>query len=134
MINIRLARIGSHPEEGVFGVLVLSGRPICVTLEPYHRDNNQNISCIPTGNYICQKVKSLRYGVTFHIKEISGRTDVLFHSGNRDNDSRGCVILGEEFGTLFGDWAVMGSKRAHNEFMKRLEEEKEFMLTITEAY
>lgn len=135
MKNVRLTRIAANPNHGVFGTWVLDGQPICVCLEPYHRDNAKGLSCIPAGQYIMERFDSPKYGDNIWlITNIQGRSFVLVHWGNRDKDSQGCVILGEEFGTLYDDWAVLSSKKAFNEFMDLTKDETELLLTVVEAY
>ena len=134
MKSVRLTRIASNHQHGTFGALTINGQPICLTLEPYTRDNERNISCIPTGQYICNRVDSPKYGDVFEVSNIQNRSHVLFHWGNRDKDTEGCILLGEEFGLLHGDWSVLSSKKAFNEFMNILKEEDQFTLTITESY
>ena len=135
-MQVRLTRLSSNPNEGTFGALVMGGSPVCLTLEPYWRENKRNISSIPSGQYICKRVESPTYGTTFEVTNIEGRDDVLFHWGNRDNNTRGCILLGEEFGFLYGDQAVLSSKRAFLEFMSLMDLFKidEFTLTIVECY
>ncbi len=134
MKNVRMSRFASHPEHGTYAPLSIDGQPMCVTLEPYNRDNESNISCIPAGPYICKRIKSPTYGWTFEITNVQGRTNVLFHWGNRDNNTEACILVGEEFGTLYGDWAILSSKKAFKEFMNVMKNETEFLLTITESY
>tara|TARA_R110002126_G_scaffold5579_1_gene29464 strand:- start:1185 stop:1595 length:411 start_codon:yes stop_codon:yes gene_type:complete len=130
----RLTRIAANPREGTFGSLVLNGQPICNSLEPYSRDNQRRTSCINEGQYIVKKHKSPTYGDTYMITDIQGRDLVLFHWGNRARNSEGCIVLGEEFGELYGDWAVLSSKKAFNEFIEKLDGCEEFLLTIKDAY
>jgi|1_EtaG_2_1085319.scaffolds.fasta_scaffold43467_1 hypothetical protein len=130
----RLTRITADPDQGTFGALQLLNTPICVTVEPYHRDNAKNISCIPAGVYLCKRVTSPKYGITFEVSGIQGRDKVLIHWGNIDSNTQGCIILGEEFGKLNGDVAVLSSKRAFREFMSLLDGCDEFMLTIVDCF
>ena len=132
MIQARLTRIASHPEYGTFGALVIDGQPICNTLEPYHRDNEKNISSIPAGQYVCKPYSSERYPNTYEITNIEGRSKVLFHSGNWDDDTMGCILLGESFSTIGSDWVVSDSRGAMGEFMTSVH--GTFQLTIVECY
>ena len=133
-MNLRLTRVASDPNNGVFGTLVFNGQPICLTLEPYHRENTKGISCIPSGNYIVKRYESPRFGNTWIVKDVQDRSYVLFHWGNLDEHSRGCILLGEEFGKLGDDWAILRSKKAFNEFMELSKPYDTMRLTITEAY
>ena len=133
-MQVRIVRIASNYRHGTFGSLVFDGQPICNTLEPYQRDNEVSISNIPCGQYICKRVQSPTYGNTFEVTNIQGRSSVLFHWGNIDDNTRGCILLGEQFGLLNNNWAVLSSKVAFNEFINRLEGYDEFTLTIVESY
>jgi len=134
MDNVRINRIATNPKHGSFGALTFNSQPICVSLEPYMRENERSISSIPAGQYIAERVVSPKYGDVFEVKNIQNLDKVLFHWGNRDRDTRGCILLGESFGVYKNDWAVLSSKVAFNEFMGLLEGKKEFQLTITETY
>ncbi len=119
--------------EGTFGVLRLDGQVFCVTLEPPDEDNAVNISCIPQGEYVCRRVDSPRYGATFEIDGVPGRTHILLHPGNVSGDTRGCVLLGRHFGLLRGDRAVLNSGRTFADFMKRSNGAEVFPFTVNEA-
>jgi len=125
--NFKLVRI-SHTLNATFGVLLDENIPFCVTLERPWLGNKRNISCIPLGLYLCKKVASSKFGETFRISNVPGRSHILFHKGNISEDTHGCVILGEEFGSLGDEIAVLSSGRAFQEFMGRVE--NDFQLEI----
>ncbi|QJB56163.1 DUF5675 family protein [Pseudodesulfovibrio sp. zrk46] len=112
---LRLERSG----EGTFGVLRVDERVFCVTLEPPDRGNKVNVSCIPAGEYQCRRVDSPRFGRTFEVKGVPGRSHILLHSGNMVEDTSGCVLLGSRFGLLRGNRAVLESGRAFSGFMEK---------------
>lgn len=119
--------------EGTFGVLRLDDQVFCVTLEPQDRDNAVNLSCIPSGRYRCRRISSPRYGETFEVCDVPGRTHILLHPGNVSGDTKGCVLLGRHFGYLRGDRAVLNSGRTFNDFINRTQGVESFPLTINEA-
>lgn len=131
---ITLLRIGAN-QDGTFGVLKDGNVPFALTLEKEWINNRPNISCIPNGSYVCRRVNSPRFGETFEVADVQGRTHILFHKGNTEDDSRGCILIGEEFGPL-GDKevAVLSSNRGFKEFMQRLKGQVEFQLIIKRAY
>ena len=117
----------AYTEDGTFGVLLSDGVPFAVTLERQWLDNRRSVSCIPEGKYTvtrCNKSSdygfrdSPRFGDTFMVNEVPNRSKILFHKGNLDEDSHGCILVGEEYGTLSGDAAVLSSKKGFNEFLK----------------
>lgn len=135
MKNLRLTRIASNPEEGTFGSLVLDGKPVCNTLEPYIRDNAQSVSCIPEGQYICKRHNSSKYGSNiWKVTNVEGRSFILIHWGNLDDHTEGCILTGEKFGMLQGKWAVLESRVAFNELMDSTRHDTELLLTIKSCY
>lgn len=120
----------SNTDHGVFGVLMEGAIPFAVTLEPPWRDNKENESCIPVEMYRCERVLSPKFGMTFEITEVEGRTGILFHKGNLEKNTKGCVLIAEEFGILNDGPAVLASGRGFSEFMQRLDGEDRFALSI----
>lgn len=128
MRTLILKRI-SYIKDGTFGVLV-SDEPFALTCEREWLDNKPEVSCIPTGEYICKRVNSPRFGNTFEVTGVAGRTNILLHSGNTEDDSKGCILVGEEFGAVNGKTAVLSSKRGFAEFLERVRDVEEFKLII----
>jgi hypothetical protein len=126
---IRLEK-GDH---GTFGVLRSGGDVFCLTLEPPDRENIPQISCIPSGRYVCRRVASPRFGLTFEITDVPGRSHILFHRGNVAADTSGCVLLGSRFGVLGRARGVLDSGTAFAAFMERCAGRDEFILVIDEA-
>lgn len=120
--------------DGTFGVLWHEGMlPFCVTLERKWLNNKKGESCIPSGEYLCKRVTSPKFGNTFEVTGVQGRSEILFHKGNIDEDSHGCIIVGEQFGELKNKTAVLASGLAFDEFMLRLNGTMEFKLIIEEV-
>jgi hypothetical protein len=122
--------------QGTEGILATDGF-FCRTLELPWRNNKQNISCIPSGEYIVKIRKSNKFGTVYWINSVPNRSWILIHSGNLAGDVskgfktnvEGCILLGKKQGFLYGQRAVLISRptvRAFMEFMKY----KEFKLTI----
>ena len=129
-----LIRLEEHESFGTFGVLKLNKAVFCVTLEPPDRLNAPNVSSIPAQQYICTRTKSPRYGETFKVTRVPGRTAILFHAGNDVDDTEGCVCLAEHFGKLRGNRAVLNSGATFKRFMQIMEGIQFFHLTIREVY
>jgi hypothetical protein len=65
------------------------------TIEKPWADNQQNISCIPTGYYKLVRVDSPKFGAnTWEIADVTGRSHILIHVANTSVDVIGCVGLG----------------------------------------
>ncbi|BBD08762.1 putative uncharacterized protein [Desulfovibrio ferrophilus] len=130
---VELIRLEEAP-LGSFGVLRMNKEVVCVTLEPPDKLNAQDVSSIPAQQYLCARVDSPRFGNTFQVQDVPGRTRVLFHSGNTVEDTRGCVLLGTSYGMLGQERGVLGSRNAFNLFMENLSGVDGFHLTILERY
>ena len=78
---LTLKRIASRP-DGTFGVLLAEDVPFALTLERPWRDNRRGESCIPTGRYLCTRVNSPKFGMTWHVRNVPDRSEILFHAGN----------------------------------------------------
>lgn len=93
---------------------------------------------IPTGTYLCVRGQHRLDGMlhdfeTFEITGVEGHTGLLFHPGNTESDSEGCILLGTEFGQIGGKHAVMNSRVAFLEFMYA-QKGADFQLTVIDEY
>lgn len=131
MFKARLFRL-EKSDEGTLGVLVLNGELFCTTLEPEDLGNRRNVSCIPPGAYICARVQSPRFGRTFEITGVPGRSHILFHKGNTEEHTHGCVLLGQYPGKLRKLRAVLNSGATFERFLEVLDGVGEFRLAITD--
>jgi len=131
--HLEIIRVEDSYQYGVFGILLISTEIFCVTLEPPEFENMKNFACIPAGQYECVRILS-RFGTTYEIINIPNRTKVLFHPGNRVEDTEGCVCLAEKFGKLKGDRAILNSGKTFLDFMNTMQSYPEFRLTIKEAW
>ena len=117
-------------DKGTFGVLITGGFPFALTLEREWKNNRRGLSCIPQGQYECARVTSPKFGETFQVENVPGRTHILFHTGNLEDDSHGCILVGEQFEKLNGIPAILASRKGFKEFMRKLEGEDIFRLVI----
>lgn len=116
--------------SGTAGILRINGEIFCVTLEPPYLDNQKNISCIPEGIYLCERVSSMRYGDTFEVKDVSGRTNILFHAGNIFSHTGGCILLGQFFDKLAMDRAIMNSGETFRKFRAVMADQDAFAFNV----
>ena len=121
-------------DKGTKGVLVFNNDPFAVTLELPWLDNAPEISCIPSGEYICKRVNSPKFGDTFEVTDVDGRTHILFHKANRLRDLLGCIGVAEKFGYISGESGVLESKHGYNEFMNLMSDTDEFRLIIVDDW
>lgn len=111
------------------------------TLEDEWRDNARNVSRIPHGVYGCKRTIYHRYGYeTFEVTGVPNRSRILFHPGNTEEDTAGCILLGKTYGPIetvdeetgypVTKMALYNSRPAFREFMAALEGVDEFDLEI----
>lgn len=128
LMNVTLKRISSDPFR-TFGVILIEGTPSYLTLERPWKKNKINISCIPEGKYKCVFYNSPSKGPSYLVKDVKNRSNILIHIGNLADETQGCILIGSEFGRLHGEPAVLGSGKAHYNFMTWANE-RDFDLTI----
>ena len=101
---------------GTFGVLQV-GSTKWFTCERPWLDNQNNISCIPTGSYLCRWTLSPRLKkYTYEVLNVPGRFGIRIHAANFPSQVLGCVALGENIGTMDGKQGVFVSASAVRNF------------------
>lgn len=127
-----LLRVGES-SLGTFGVLRRGQIPFALTFElPWH-DNDPERSCIPIGEYDCVRIMSPTFGDTFEVLGVRGRSHILFHWGNFLRDTKGCILVGEEFAGTFRAPFLGSSKRGFSEFLQACSGLDRFTLHILEC-
>jgi hypothetical protein len=129
-IDLTLKRIVEN-QDGIFGVLLQGEKPLCLTLENNWFNNTRNISAIPTGVYECVPHNGAKYKNVWRLKDVPNRSAILIHAGNIEDDSRGCILVGSEFGLYKGKKAILGSVKALNKLRGRLP--SNFTLRVTDG-
>lgn len=84
------------------GRLAIDGQPECVTLEPPpvpDSRGNGTVS-ISSGTFPL----TIRWSVTHqkklpHVENVPGRTAIEIHNGNFPGDTKGCCMVGKDYGT-----------------------------------
>ena len=133
MKTLRLVRVTEY-NNATLGVLCIDDSPEVLTLEDAWRDNETKISCIPVGRYRIKLHRSPRFGVTYKIIDVPERSDILFHPGNTNKDTHGCILLGLQYGRLDANSAVLASKSAFQKFMQLMGDVPEAELLVIDAY
>lgn len=139
MKNVWLWRI-RESLQGTEGLLFTKGFN-CKTLELPWNDNTKNKSCIPTGKYEVTIRKSKRFGIIYWILNVENRSYIYIHSGNfagnidfgYKSDIDGCLLLGEKFGYLYGQRAVLNSKTTVKNFMSYMKNQP-FILNVNYGF
>jgi hypothetical protein len=117
--------------DGALGAMLLYGHYFCSTLEPDNNDSKRYQ--IPAGIYECKRFHGAKWKDTFEII-VPGHTAVLFHSGNKEEDTLMCVLLGQYPAKLNNQRAVLNSGATFKKFMDVLGELDNFSLEIVNCY
>ena len=131
-VTLTLLRVGQS-SRGTFGVLRDGAVPFAITMELPWTDNTPHESCIPTGLYICRRIRSPKFGDTFEVMNVPNRTHILFHAGNTLDDTEGCIMVAEEFSGTYDHPMVVSSSRGFGEFMALLKGQTAFNLNIVQV-
>lgn len=119
--------------EGVFGKLMRPDGSIFLhTLEHAYVQGDGGITAkAPLGEYTCVRGPHRLHGMdadfeTFEVTGVVGHKGILFHPGNYNRDSEGCILLGK------GELAEMitDSRSAFNSFMRLMDGTDSFQLVI----
>ena len=129
---VRLTRV-HHDKDGTFGIMVLEDGTRFLTVEPEQKGNVKNISCIPTGQYNVDHEPSPKYGHAYWVKDVPNRNYIKIHSGNNEDASNGCIIIGLKSGLYNGKQGVLCSSEAIILLENKLNNES-FTLIIKENY
>lgn len=131
-MNLTLIR-KDRTRDGVFSLgFDDSGEQVFVALEHAYADGSGGWSAkIPNGTYTCVRGKHRLHGMdedfeTFEVTGIDGHSGLLFHWGNWNKDSDGCILVGT---SLDGVMITM-SRAAFAKFMAMQDGVDEFQLTV----
>ena len=135
MKRLTLIRNRMDPDR-TEGELLFGGEHFLCTMEP--GQNDTEFPRIPTGFYHCVKHSSVDFGKTWALEGETvshwaeggtERSTILFHRGNVDENTRGCILLGTHRGILNNEPAVMSSRVAMDR-LRALIGDHEFYLTV----
>jgi hypothetical protein len=129
---LELKRIALLP-YATFGVLLWDGIPFAVTLERPWLDNLPKVSCIPAGKYSCCRFSSPKHPNTFEVENVKNRSAILFHTGNTEADSEGCIVIGEQYAKRNDKTGIAVSRAGFQEFLELTKGIDIFSLEIKEV-
>ena len=128
---------------GTFGTLYSPEMTTLYTLEEDWNNNKPNVSCIPAGEYPLVRTIYHKHKLeTFEVIRVPGRGRILFHPGNTEEDTQGCILLGMRRGTftvhdeddpkhpLVKKMGVVSSRQAFGLFMQHLSKTDEAILSV----
>ena len=107
-------------EDGALGVLLYLERIFCMTLEP--DDGDPDRFQVPPGVHPLKHFKGSEWTKWHNTLEIivPGHTVILFHSGNVEEHSEACTLLGSRTGKLRGERAVLNSGNTFEQFQREV--------------
>jgi hypothetical protein len=136
-MDLNLVRTG-YLASGVFSVLYADQAKLAVCLEHAYlaTDRISYFAKIPKGVYLCQRGIHQLIGMaqpfeTFEITGVPGHTNLLFHAGNFNRDSEGCILLGQDMAPAGSGEMITNSKATFATFMNLQTGIQNFQLTVS---
>lgn len=116
--------------EGVFGVLSdEAGVRLCDTCEHSYGLRPK----LQPGTYKCVRgMHQLHSGPpfnTFEVTGVAGHAGILFHKGNTEKDSEGCILVGDRYKDKY---EILGSRSAFEDLQNEWNGINEFSLVVTD--
>lgn len=124
-------------EHGIFGTLHMP-ETTYATLEHAYRVGDVYAPKLPEGEYLCVKGTHRLEGMnhsfeTFEVTNVPGHTGILFHVGNYNRDSNGCILLGSSY-SQSSPPMIIASNTAFRFFLCYLKDVSQFELTVQDDY
>lgn len=98
-MNLVLTRL-TVQGNATIGTLAVPGLTVPLwTLEDLWKGNKPRESCIPPApRYPCKphgwNGEPVKFKKTYEVCKVPGRSAILFHAGNTDIDTQGCILVG----------------------------------------
>ncbi len=135
-MNLTLTRT-EYRSDGIFSELRDDqGDLVAHTLEHAYTDNaGPFIPKITNGIFTCQRGLHRLHGMTddfetFEITGVEGHKDLLFHWGNYNRDSKGCILVGQAEIDDGKEHMVTASRAKFAAFMELQQGLDSFQLTV----
>lgn len=136
-MNLFLKR-KEYRADGIFSELSdENGNVVAHTLEhAYTTQDGRWAPKIPMGSWTCQRGGHRLHGMTadfttFEIMNVPGHDNLLFHWGNYNKDSEGCVLVGKAEASVGGVHMVTESRTTFAAFMALQDGLDQFQLTVS---
>ena len=128
----------AYLDEGTTGQILDSvGKPICLSLERPWKNNETNVSCVPTGFY--RMVIDTRHPGSekackvWELREVEGRTQIQIHAGNKVSHSLGCILPATTLTIVKEKLFGTASRKAFDLFMAKMEGKDVAEILITDG-
>lgn len=136
-MELKLTRQKST-EDGVFSILTKDGTAIAYTLEhAYPTESGLYCAKIPLGTFTCVRGQHQLHSMThpfttFEVTNVSGHSNLLFHVGNYNSDSDGCILLGSSmfYDVDNGREMIIHSRDSFDKFMEMMVGIDSFTLVV----
>ncbi len=124
---------------GIFGTLSSEFSDlVLMTLEHAYQTTQAPLEYYPklvAGVYTCTRGMHRLSGManyfeTFEVTNVPGHTGILFHRGNTNNDSAGCILLGM---SRYEEMGILSSRMAFEKFMTFFKDINNFELTVIDG-
>ena len=116
-------------EDTTISKVMVDGQFVCFGLEDEYREEKiVGETRIPAGTYrvtlrteggfhqrYTHRFKEFHRGM-LHIRDVPNFEFILIHCGNTDEDTSGCLLVGTQANTDFGNMSVISSKIAYKKF------------------
>lgn len=125
--------------DGIFSVIYDEFNEfVCHTLEHSYAEPPSFFAKIPLGVYTCKRgehdlAHSPKSFETFEITGVPGHSGLIYHVGNFNNDSNGCILVGLNVGTINEQLVLTNSKAAFAKLMALQVNCDEFILTVKDS-
>lgn len=140
MLDVLIIRDTFFGDEASLGTCFVFDGPTKLfkseSLERGWRNNMQNVSCIPIGEYPLVLEWSPRFRKDlWEIKEVPGRSECKFHAANFWHQLNGCIALGNNRKFIDGDEVkdITSSRDTMKKFHAALQGNTNARLTVTNA-
>ena len=135
--RVVLQRVWMDENQSTGSLIVLDKfrQPIYISpcIERGDRNNERNVSNVPTGTYPLVWENSPKFGMVWELKDVPNRSECKIHAANMWNEIGGCIAPGTYLGKLNADgyYDTLASGDALKRFHLALADVQEQGTTIT---
>ena len=135
--KVILQRVWMDDNQSTGSLIVLDDlrQPIYISpcIERGDRNNEQNVSNVPTGTYPLVWENSPKFGMVWELKDVPNRSECKIHAANMWDEINGCIAPGTYLGELNADgyYDTLSSGDALKRFHLALADVQEQGTTIT---